>query len=452
MTRKVIIIGNGPAGIEAARSAALAGAQVTLIGEGPVGGRAGWHSLLPSKVWLSAADALALVNEASELGLSTGGAPSPEPERILARIKAVKQAWNERQEAGLRDLGVEMVRGVATLDSATEITVRDGDGNPVVRLEGDAIIIATGSVPIFPEGMRPDGKRVLAPRFASHLEALPDDIIVIGGGATGSEFAYLFNRLGVQVTWVVDQYGVLPDFVPEAGEFLAEALGRRGVKLVAGQPASRIEQDDEGVRVVTADGEAYRAAQAFLAIGRRADVRRLNVEAVGLKPGRLDALAVDEFMRTAVPSIYAIGDATGTPMLANGAMAEAWVAGRHAAGVPTPPFQPRTVVAAIYTEPQVAQVGTLERDGENSRSIRMPFKAGLKTHFLPGESDGFLELVYEAGNGRLMGGVAVGPHAADVLAPVAVALQMGATISDLAASGPAHPTIGELAFIAARAV
>jgi dihydrolipoamide dehydrogenase len=449
MNRRIIVIGGGPAGIEAARAAATAGARVTLVSNSKLGGRAGWHSLVPSKVWLTAADTYGLLAEARTLGLAYSGPMRPNPQAVLARIRAVTSRWNARQEATLATLGVEMQKGTAAFQSATSVIVTHHDSTS--RLEADAIIVTSGSVPLFPADMRPDGKRVLAPRFASHLETLPPDIVVVGGGATGCEFAYLFNRLGVKVTWIVNQSGVLPSFHPDAGQFLAETMRRRGTEIAYGY-ATQISRSDSGVTVITADGARYSAAMAFLAIGRKADISKLNLSAVIDTPIANNALATSKFGRTAIPTIYAAGDVTGAPMLANRAMTQARVAGRHAAGADTLPFRPETVVHAIYSDPQVAQVGNM-MDAESTR-VRLPFAAVLKTHLIPeGESStdgGFLELAYDKRNRALLGGVAVGPHAADVLAPVAMAIQMHATLDELAAVSGAHPTISELAFLTAQ--
>lgn len=448
MAKHVLVIGAGPAGLEAARAAAIAGARVTLVSEGPLGGRAGWDSLIPSKVWLAAADALGQVEQAFALGLALSGTPRPDPAAILARIGTVARNWSAQQSQGLNNLGIEVVSGVASFEAPNQVIVKQSEGETNTPLKADSVIIATGSNPFFPANLKPDGKRILAPRFASHLESLPDDVIVIGAGATGSEFTYLFNRLGIKVTWLVDPYGVLPAFAPAAGQFLAGVLAQRGVNLAVDQVADRLEVDETGVTVITTSGAQYRAAMVFVAIGRFPDLSRLNLAAVGLPISAGQTLPTDAFGRSPVPAIYAVGDAAGAPMLANRAMAQAWIAGRHAAGLETPPFRPETVIHAIYTEPQVAQVGRVA--GEDLQTIRLSFAEGLKTHLLP-EGEGLFELAYDRDR-RVVGGVAVGPHAADALAPVALAVQMGASLDDLAAVQGAHPTVSELAFMAARSV
>ena len=449
MGEKVIVIGGGPAGIEAARAASAVGAQVTLVSEGPVGGRAGWHSLTPSKVWLTVADTLGLLSKASVFGGELHAPVRLDSGAVLARIQAVMQAWNGTALAELESLGVRVLTGVASFESASRLKVEDEEGAIVARLQSDAIIVAAGSVPRFPAEMRPDGDRVLAPRFASRLEALPADIVVVGGGATGSEFAYLFSRLGVQVTWVVSPRGVLPMFAPDLGRSLAEVMERRGVRLMVGPRVNRIDHVADGIVVSAEAGERYEASMAFLAMGRQPDVGKLNLGAVGLQPAPSGELQTDPFGRTAIPCVYAVGDVTGKPMLANQAMTQAWVTGRHAAGAPTPPYRPEAVVNAVFTEPQVAQVGVVGELAHDAEMVRVPFTSSLKAHLLA-EPEGFVQVHYSAQAGSVLGGFAFGPHAADVLAPVAVAIQLGATIEDLAATGGANPTISELAFLAAR--
>jgi dihydrolipoamide dehydrogenase len=417
MTKKIVVIGGGPAGIEAAKAAAKAGATVTIVSNAPIGGRAGWHSLLPSKVWLTAVD--------------NSTAPV-EPEAIVARIKVVKESWNGQQQAELAELGVEMVRGTAVFTSPHTVTITNDNGEQ--SLTADAFIVATGSVPVFPPTMKPNGKNVLAPRFASALDTLPESVVVVGGGVTGTEFVYLFNRLGLDVTWIVNQSGILPEFDQDAAQVLANELAARGVRIVAGHAAERIDQIGDGVSVATANGENYLAAMAFLAIGRKPDVAGLNLEAVG-----------DD-----VPAhIYLVGDVTGKPMIANRATAQAWAAGQAAAGQTPIPFSESTVIAAAYSEPQVAQIGQLS--GEGIATVKVAYGASLKSH-LVSQGEAFVKLAYVGESGRLVGGTAVGHHAADVLAPVMVAIHAGMTVQDFAALYAAHPTLSELAFAAARSV
>ena len=437
MSDQLLVIGGGPAGIEAAREAARLGLAAILVSDGPIGGRAGWHSLLPSKVWLAAA-------EAEQHARAVDAVHPADASSIVARVTQVKESWNAQSQRELEALDVMILTGVASFDEAG-VTVRNGDGQTIATFAEIPVVVAAGSVPVFPEALKPDGKRVLAPRFLSHLNDLPQTMLVIGAGPTGCEAAYLFNALEVEVTWIVDQFGILPLFHPDAGEALGEALAQQGVRIVRGQMAERLERAEDGVTAVLSDGSHYAAEKAFVAIGRRPDWMRLDLTAAGLRPDGNGTIAVDGFGRTQNPAVFLVGDAAGGPMIANKAMDQARAAVRCIAEAAVQPFDPGLVAQVTYTEPQVAQVGDVTTD----ESVRVPFKESLKAHILP-EGDGYLELFYDTENGRVRGAVAVGPHAADVVAPVLVALKLGGCVADLAALYGGHPSLSELPFIAAR--
>ena len=447
MSKQIIVIGGGPAGVEAALTAARAGAGVTLVSETPIGGRAGWASLVPSKVWLHAADTFGIIQAAGIVGIALDGAAKPDAQAVVARIRQVAKGWNGQLAEQLKQAGVTVLTGVAALASPTSVSI-EANGE-TTELTADAIIVAAGSVPVFPPAMRPDGKRVLAPRFASKLDTLPASVVVVGAGATGVEFAYLFNRLGVRVTWIVSEKGVLPMFAEGAGDFVAQVLAKRGINVVGGQRATAVDADDDGVTVTLVDGTTHRADMAFLAVGRTADVSRLNVEAAGLAPGTKGELAIDEYGRSAVPTIYAAGDVTGLPMLANQATAQARVAASHAAGASTAhAYRPETVIHAVFSEPQVAQVGRFD---EESGSAKLAYDAGLKAHLLA-DAEGYIELHYDQTSRLIQGGVAVGPHAVDAVAPIAMAIRMGASVEDLAGPSGGYPSVSELAFAVAQQI
>lgn len=430
MTQHVLIIGGGPAGIEAARAVVAGGGRATLVSDLAIGGRAGWDSLLPSKVWLTAVE-------------HVHGAAKPNAAAVLRHLAEIKDAWNNRQRDELAALGVELLQGTAAFVAGDIVEIAHDDRRE--QRQADRFIIAAGSVPWLPEGLQPDGQRVLVPRFASQMENVPRSAVVIGSGPTGCEFAYLFNRLGTQVTWIVDAYGVLPAYHPEAGRALAAALSALGITIVADRAATTIEKEASGVQVVLDDGSRQAAEIAFVAVGRRPDWSRLNLPAAGLDPGD-GQIGVDAYGRTEKEHIYLVGDADGGMMIANKAMAQARVAARHALGLPGRPFDPERVLMAVYTEPQVAQVGQVA--GVGVVEERIEYDASLKGQ-LAG-SEGFVVLTHDEDSRRLAGAVAVGPHAADVLAPVAVALALEATVDQLAEVYVAHPTYSELAFLAGR--
>jgi pyruvate/2-oxoglutarate dehydrogenase complex dihydrolipoamide dehydrogenase (E3) component len=448
MAGSLMVVGGGPAGIEAATTAVSLGFTVTVVSNTPLGGRAGWDSLLPSKLWLTAADSVGTLAHGGRLGLDTAVSNPPNPNQLLQQLQSNMQQWHDTQADYLHQQGVNLLMGIAKFSGPSQLTITTPAGQ-TSTYSPDHIIIATGSVPRFFPTIKPDGQRIIAPRHMSNLKTLPASIIVIGGGATGSEVTYLFNQLGVQTTWVIGTAGVLPGFLPEAGEFLAHTLAQRGVNVITGQDATSVTapENSAGVIATLADGTTLTADMAFLAVGRTPDVANLAWDEAGLA---YEPSALSPYGRLGESNVYLVGDAAGGALMANKAFAQARVAVQHAAGLPVPPVNPAQLLYAIYTEPQVAQVGQVVGDDDGAfTAVSLPYAHNLKAQLL-GADHGFVRLVYETATRRLVGATAVGTHAGDVLAPVLVALHANFTLDQLANLYPAHPTLSELSFAVAR--
>ena len=444
MSKRLLVIGGGSVGVYAAREAARLGAEVTLISEGEIGGRATWDSLVPSKVLLAAADTILEARHAPYRGVSVAVA-DVQVSDLMERIRQRTHEWGTAQKASLEKAGVRVVYGVASFIDAHTVRVQTPQGDER-QTRFDVALIATGSVPIFPPSMKPDGKRILAPRFMSSLASLPERLIMVGGGVTGSEFAYLFRMLGSEVTVVTDMPRLLPRADEEVSQALEHAFEQMGIRVMFSSPVESVMATPGEVRVQLSDGSVLEATHAFIAIGRRPDLSRLNLEAVGLQPTP-QGVPVNEYLQSQVPHLYIVGDAAGAPFTVNRGWAQARVAVRHALGVPVEPFRADLVVEAVYTQPQVAQVGLTEaqtrEQGLKVKVLRARYADNLKAQLL-GEREGFVKLVVDEATGRLLGGSAAGSHAADVLAPLAVAMALGGTLESLASVYPAHPTLVEL--------
>ena len=447
---KIVVIGAGPAGVAAALEAAALGGDVTLIHAEPIGGRATWHSLIPSKVYLSAADRMEEAEHQAVLGL-TGATPVPSLAAMKDRITREAQAWSQRQTRQLAEAGVIVVAGKAKLTGPSQVVVeREGAGDQILSFEN--VIIASGSVPIFLPDIKPDGRRILAPRLAGKLAEWPEHLIMIGGGVTGAEFVYFFSRMGFRVTLVTDQPAILPRIDAELVAGLEQSLVARGVAILKSAPVAAVHADDKSVRVTLQDGRRLDGSHAFIAIGRRPDVADLGLASAGIEHnGR--GVVIDAFCRTRCPSVYAAGDAAGPPYVANRALAQARVAARQALGAGSDPFRPDAVVEAIYTSPQLATVGLSEMQAAAERIDiivrRISYVDALKPRLI-GTTEGVVKIVVAAENNRILGAGAFGSHAADVLTPVALAIAKGLGLEDLAELFPAYPSVSELAFIPAR--
>ncbi|MCP5363752.1 MAG: NAD(P)/FAD-dependent oxidoreductase [Hyphomicrobiales bacterium] len=446
----LIVIGAGPAGITAALEAARLGANVSLITAEPVGGRANWASLLPSKVYLTAADHLGEAHHNPSLGLS-GPLPEPDLPVLRARIAELAKARSTDERARLEESGVKLVPGKAQFVDPHTIEVTPSEGE-CQRITFQQAIIASGSVPVFPPDIRPDGRRILAPRLAGSLAEWPSHMIVVGGGVTGAEFAYFFNRMGADVTWVTDVARVLPRVDSDMSELFEATLVGRGVTVFKDAPVTSVQSSELGVTVTLRDGHPLTGSHGFLALGRRPDLTDLGLEASGVETADM-RIVVDNYGRTTQPHIYAVGDAAGAPFIANRGQAQARIAARHAGGADTPPFRPDTIIEAVYTQPQLAQVGLTEADAAREKIAvqihRGSYAAALKPH-LSGDTAGFVKILAAPGSSRILGAGAVGDRAAELLAPVAVAIAAKQPLSTLADIFLAYPSLSEVVGLAAR--
>ncbi len=444
MNKRIVVIGGGPAGVEAAATAAPFAAAVTIVSDRPV---AAWHQLLPSRVWLAAVDnlyaALGPFASAAERLPDTSRFSLPDANAHADRIG---RHWSERQAQMLNDLGVQFIEGKASFQSPNHLLIASGPDD-AITVEADAFIVAAGSTPFVPSPLAPDGRRVFSPATAHEMPHLPASMIVIGDGPTGFEFVHVFSALNIDVTWLVLPGGPSCAVAPDADTFLVDMLLRRGVQVRPGEPVAQLQRDDDHVAAVKPDGSRHEAEMAFVTIGNRPNVAPLNLQAVGVHVDALGAVRTDGFGQTNVAGIYAAGDARQV-RAGSVSMAHARVAALHATGQETEPYDDSCMVIPFLSNPQVAQVGVLSAADNSIRSVQVAMQSALKTH-ISGHTEGFLKLAWNR-NRQVVGGMAVGYQAADALAPVAVAIKTKTTIDTLASLYGPHPSVSELPFMAAR--
>lgn len=457
----VVVIGGGPAGLVAATEAARSGRSVLVVVEGPIGGRAMNASLLPSKLLLHLA---ALRVQRNERGLASPALVAELTEGTERTIRHQAARASER----LADAGVTQKAGLARFTGPRTLVVTHADVEQEIEFE--RAIVATGSVPAFPPGFfgeapGPDGIDVFAPRFVRQLRSLPETMLVVGAGVTGAEAVSAFVDLGVQVTWLVDDLGILPRFDRELASSLGDVLMERGVKIVHGKRVTSVTRSSspnaaraERVLAKLDGGRTYAAERAFVAIGRAPDATRLAPERaeIALDP-KTGAIVVDPAGRTSNPHVFAAGDVTGAPFTATKASAEAWAAARHATDRPAQPPRREAWIEAVYSRPEVARVGSTPeecaRRGQPFEVRVAAFESNLRgvlegAGFDP-HARGTLKVVLD-GNERLIGATAIGPRATEVLAPLATAIHLGAHADDLRGLVLAEPSLSAIALDALR--
>lgn len=420
----VAVIGAGPAGIAAAREAARRGLVVALAEPADVGGRVGGRTTVP----------LRMLGRAADAGRTDWSA-------LRVEVEDRAREWTSRVGMRLEDAGIELLRGAARFTSAHTLAV----GSQAVRFE--RAVVAAGAEPATLPGVAPDGERVLTPDQLMGLETLPSEVMVIGGGPAGAEAADVLNRLGAKVTWVMDELGILPSFDRELADAVGDVLMGRGIKLVHGKAVVDVQLGAAGVLAKLDGGRTYSAPVAVIAVGNRPNVESLDVSAAGLRVDGRGALWVDERCRSSQPHVLAAGDVTGRSVGVAGAEAMGRAAGREVAGVvDAPRYDPERVPRVVHTRPEAAQVG-LSPEAMVGREVMLYTLRGEET--LAGlfertgernELKGFVRVVCASDDGRILGGSALGPGAAEAVSAIAIALGLGLTDAQLAETSALNPS------------
>jgi len=441
----IAILGGGPGGYVAALRAAQLGARVTLIEENKIGGVCLNVGCIPTKALLRSAEVYRTFLRAEAFGLRLEGRVMPDWAVIQSRKETIVRQLVEGVAKLLRRAGAQVIQGRGRFVAPRKLEVTTSDG--AERVEAKNVVIATGSRPVqLPlPGMGLPG--VLDSTGALALEALPRQLLVVGGGVVGVEFADIFNAFGVEVTVVEMLDRLLPQMDADLGQALAWTMEQRGIRFHLNSRVTRVDAVEGGLRAVVVtpdDEEGIEADRILVAVGRRPNVENLGLEAAGVRLDKTGIL-VDAQMRTNVPSVYAIGDVTGGALLAHVAMRGGEVAVENALGHAAT-FDQKTIPWCVYTNPEVASVGLTEaqarEQGYDVRVGRFPLSANGKA-LTYGETDGFVKVVSEAHFDEVLGLHIVASHASDLIHEGGLALALEATLDELIATVHAHPTLSE---------
>jgi dihydrolipoamide dehydrogenase len=442
----VLVVGGGPGGYVAAIRAAELGREVMLAEMAAVGGVCLNVGCIPSKALITAADWAYRAARLETLGIHVDGVRVDVP--ALQRWKAsVVAKLTGGVEQLLRAHGVKIVRGRASFTGPGEAKVETG--SQVVRIAWRDAIVATGSRPVAPALLEPDGERVLDSTALLAAERVPEELVVVGAGYIGLELGTVFAKLGSRVTIVEALDGILPGLPRDLVRPVADRLAALGVTVRTGTRV--VGRERSGDRVVlnleSAQGTARLEAETVLvAVGRRPNTEDLGLEHIGLRPDAGGYLPVDAARRTPVPHVYAIGDVAGGPLLAHKASMEGRVAAEAIAGRAGAAFDVRAMPAVIFTDPEIATVGLSEADaraaGYEVVVGRFPFAANGRALTLDAGA-GHVKLVADRASGVVLGAEMVGPEVSSLVAEVALAIEGALTLEDVAATVHAHPTLPE---------
>ncbi len=441
----IVVIGSGPGGYVAGIRAAQLGLKSAVVEARHLGGVCTNWGCIPTKALLRAAEVYQTVQQADTFGLQVGE-PVVDWPAVVGRSRDAAGRLAKGIEHLFKKYEVAYHPGVGRLAAADRVEVTPEEGKPFI-LESGQVIIATGARPrVFP-GLEPDGERVITAKQAMTLPAVPKRLAIIGAGAIGVEFAYLYSVFGSQVTLIEMLSAILPTEDADISRELARQFKKRKIKMLTGTKVERLERQKTQVKVHTSGQheETITADVVLLAMGVRGNVENLGLEELGVVV-EAGAIKVDEFYRTSVEGVLAIGDVIGPPWLAHVASAQALVAVERLAGREVRPVDYGNIPACTYCQPQVASVGLTEQSareaGYELKVGKFPFRA-LGKAVAAGEIEGFAKMIYDARDGQLLGAHIIGANATELISEVATARTLEATHRGIIDTIHPHPTMSE---------
>ncbi|CAG5089989.1 Dihydrolipoamide dehydrogenase [Thermobacillus xylanilyticus] len=453
----VAVLGGGPGGYTAAIRAAQLGKKAVIIEQDRLGGVCLNRGCIPSKSLLRSAEVFHTVKEAARYGIAVQGEPELRYDAVLERKRAAVEQLYRGLTSLMKKHNIEVIHGKGRIIGPSIFSPRSG--SVAVELENgemetvvpQQLIIATGSRPRELPGLKFDGIRVLSSDDALNMETLPRDMLIVGGGVIGIEWASMLNDFGVAVTLVEAASRLLPGEDADVSAEMERLLRRRGVRVITSAKllTDTFERKDDGVAVKIETGEgavALSAERMLVAIGRTANVDGIGLEAtdVAVKDG---FIAVNASYQTAEPHIYAVGDVIGGVQLAHAAAREGVIAAEHIAGLKTEPLQPHRIPRCIYSRPEVASIGLTESQalsrGHDVKTSRIPFRASGKAIVL-GETDGFVKVIAERKTGDILGVHMIGPHVTELLSEAGLADLLNASVWEAGQLVHPHPSLSEM--------
>ena len=453
---RVVVIGGGPGGYDAALAAAQLGAQTVLIERAGVGGSAVLTDVVPSKTLIATADAAVAVDESSDLGVrfyADGEATVAQKPTVRVdlgivndRLLRLAKETSVDMKATLESAGVTVIDGEGRLDGPHRVIVREagGNGKDIDSFDADTVIVAVGARPRTLPTAEPDGKRILTWTQLYNLTDVPEHIIVIGSGVTGAEFASAYTNLGSKVTLVSSRDRVLPGEDGDAAQVLQDVFERRGMTLKSKARAESVVATDRGVVVTLGDGKTVQGSHCLIAVGSIPNTAGIGLETAGVQMSDSGHIVVNKVARTSISNIYAVGDCSDAPPLASVASHQGRTAVFHTLGDFAKPLDTRLVCSNIFTSPEIATVGYTENDVTSGAVNGIVYKLDLDANpraKMQGTTDGFIKLIAQPESGILIGGVIVAPRASELINLLSFAMEHRHTVDQLARSWSVYPSL-----------
>ena len=444
----LVIIGGGPAGYSAAFRAAELGVQTVIVdSRDTLGGVCLYDGCVPSKTLLHIAETMNASDRASELGLKFA-----KPKIDIAKIQAWKDKTIAQLARGLAGVckkhGVERIQGRAHFEDSRHIALLDSS---IPRIRFRRALIATGAQPKALPSIPFDGQRIMTPGEALHLVQIPKTLLIVGADYIAVELATIFAALGSQVTLACEGERLLPEADHDLVKPLLKRLADQKTALHMSALPRNVEASKSDVRV-TLESKSIKFDYVVVTAGHIGNTRGLQIEKTKCQVNTEEFLVVDSQLRTTDPRVFAAGDVTGAPLLADKALHQGRIVAEVMAGQKSV-YDPRAVPTAIFTDPQIAWCGLMEQNATaqdiNHSTVKMPWGASGRAVGM-GRSEGVTKVVFDPESQLVLGVGLVGPLACEMISEAALALEMGATLTDLAETIHPHPTVSELLSDAAR--
>jgi len=432
--------------------AAQLGADVTVVERDGLGGACVLTDCVPSKTLIATSGMMAALGGSAGLGiqLSPDGNVRAQVDapRLYARVQSLARAQSADVAARLSAEGVKVIAGTGRLVAPGTVVAGD------TEIKADAVLIATGAMPRSLPGAEPDGQRILTWRQLYELTELPEELIVVGSGVTGAEFASAYQALGSQVTLVSSRERVLPHEDADAAVLMEDVFRRHGMTVLGRSRATGARATGDGVAVTLQDGRTVRGTHCLLTVGMIPNTTGLGLTEAGVRVDERGFVQVDKVSRTSAPGVYSAGDCTGVLMLASVAAMQGRIAMWHALGEAVKPLRLSHVAATIFTEPEIATVGVSEHaitsgGVPDAVIVKLPLATNARAK-MQGFRDGFVKLFARRSSGIVLGGVVVAPRASELILAISLAVERSLTVDQVAQTFAVYPSLSGSLTEAAR--
>jgi dihydrolipoamide dehydrogenase len=455
MNYDLIVIGSGPGGYVAAIRASQLGMKVAVVEREELGGICLNWGCIPTKALLKSAQVFEYLNHAADYGIKINGAAEADFESMIKRSRGVADGMSKGIQFLLKKNKIDTIIGSGKITKDKKVEVKGVDGK-ITQYIAKSIVLATGSRSRELPNLKQDGKKIIGYRQAMTLSKQPKSIVVVGSGAIGIEFAYFYNAIGTKVTVVEFQPNIVPVEDEEISKQLERSLKKTGITIMTDATVESVDSSSDvlKVKVKTKKGEEILEADVVLsAVGIVSNIENIGLEEVGVKTDKGKVL-VDDFYKTNIDGIYAIGDIVKGPALAHVASAEGIICIEKIAGHHPAPLNYGNIPGCTYCSPEIASVGMTEKAareaGYEIKVGKFPFSASGKAS-AAGAKDGFVKVIFDAKYGEWLGCHMIGANVTEMIAEAVVARNLETTGHEIIKSVHPHPTMSEAIMEAAAA-